>query len=258
VSRLISGGNPIGGHSHSTLHLRRFMLEYFTEERTAEYLEKCIREGIDTWQFDHEEKCVAALRRVRERGHKLHFICLHAANRAPIPKVIEDMQPIAVVHHGGVTDNLFRQGKAGEVRDFVKRVKDHGLLAGVSSHSPDNIKCVADEGWENDFFMTCFYYVTRPREEQEKRLGKVIVDEPYLESDPVDMTRVIREVPKPCLAFKILAAGRLCWNPGEVDTAFRFAFSNIKKTDGVIVGMFPRFEDEVHANAEYTRKYGAN
>ena len=48
--------------------------------------------------------------------------------------------PIAVVHHGGVTDALFRAGQAQRVRDFVKRVKDHGLLAGVSSHCPDHVR----------------------------------------------------------------------------------------------------------------------
>ena len=38
--------------------------------------------------------------------------------------------------------------------------------------------------------------------------------------------------------------------------AFRFAFENIKPTDGVIVGMFPKYFDEVGANTEYTRALG--
>ena len=83
--------------------------------------------------------------------------------------------------------------------------------------------------------MTCFYYVTRPREDQEKRLGKVTVGEPFFESDPVDMTAVVRQVEKPCLGFKILAAGRSCWSKYSVEKAFQFAFENIKPTDGVIV-----------------------
>ena len=49
---------------------------------------------------------------------------------------------------------------------------DCGVLAGVSAHNPDCIKRVADEGWENDLFMCCFYYVTRPKEEQEKLLDQ--------------------------------------------------------------------------------------
>ena len=38
--------------------------------------------------------------------------------------------------------------------------------------------------------------------------------------------------------------------------AFRFAFENIKPADGVIVGMFPWYFDEVTANSGYAREYG--
>ena len=47
------------------------------------------------------------------------------------------------------------------MHDYVKAVHDGGVLAGVSAHNPDCIKRVADEGWEVDFFMTCFYFLTR-------------------------------------------------------------------------------------------------
>lgn len=255
ITRLVAGGNPIGGWSHATNNLTRHMLDYFTLERTIEFLEKCEREGINTWQFDHDKKVVSALRTVREKGAKLQFICLHSDKRAPLKTAIAETSAIAVVHHGGVTDTLFKAGKAREVHDFVKRVHDHGVLAGVSSHSPENIQRIFDEGWENDFFMTCLYYVTRPAEEQQKLLGKVAVGEPFFESDPVEMTRVVRKVSKPCLAFKILAAGRLCWDQGMVEKAFKFAFQNIKPTDAVIVGMFPRYEDEVRLNAGYAQKH---
>jgi len=114
-----------------------------------------------------------------------------------------------------------------------------------------------DEGWENDFFMCSFYYLTRPREEMEKRLGKVPVGEPFFESDPLEMTAAIRHVSKPCLAFKLLAAGRMCWTQQSVEEAFNFAFANIKPIDAAIVGMFPRFSDQVRQNAAYARKYGA-
>lgn len=258
ISRLVAGWNPVGGHSHSTTNLSRCMLEYFTVENTAEFLLRCEREGITAWQYDHTDKSVAALRLAREKGCQMKVICLHAERRidAPIKKVIDDTHPIAIVHHGGVTDALFRAGQHAKVRDFVKKVKDAGLLAGVSTHAPDNVKRVADEAWENDFFMTCFYYVTRPKEEQAKT-GYVVEGEPFFQSDPKDMTKVIREVKKPCLAFKILGAGRLALRPGAVDRAFKFAMASIKPTDGVIVGMFPRYFDEIREDADMMRKHGA-
>ncbi len=258
VTRLIAGYNPIGGHSHTTLNMARHMLDYFTAERTAEFLIHCERQGLNTWQYDHTDKVLQALRIARDRGCGLQLICLHADQPQNVP-LAEVMQqnPIAIVHHGGVTDGLFRGGEAQKVHDFVKKVHDCGALAGVSSHSPENIQRIADEGWENDLFMTCFYYVTRPREEMQRQLGKVPVGEPFFESDPDDMTHVIRQVRQPCLGFKILAAGQRCWSRDSVEEAFKYAFGNIKATDGVIVGMFPRYTDEVSENAEYTRKYGA-
>ena len=257
VTRLVAGYNPIGGHSHTTLNMARHMREYFTAEQTAEFLLQCERQGINTWQYDHTDKVLGALRIARDRGCGIQLICLHAerGHDAPLEEVMKQ-KPIAIVHHGGVTDGLFRGGKSSQVHDFVKKVHDAGALAGVSAHNPDNIKRIADEGWENDLFMTCFYYVTRPRDQMQKELGKVTVGEPFFESDPDDMTRVIREVKQPCLGFKILAAGRSCWSRPSVENAFKYAFANIKPTDAVIVGMFPRYADEVAENAEHTRKHG--
>jgi hypothetical protein len=70
------------------------------------------------------------------------------------------------------------------------------------------------------------------------------------------MSQVIRQVKQPCLAFKILGAGRLTSSQKEVMAAFKFAFDNIKPTDGIIVGMFPWYFDEVSANSEYSIEYG--
>jgi hypothetical protein len=258
VTRLIAGYNPIGGFSHTTLNEARQMLEYFTAEQTAQFLLHCERQGINTWQFDLTDKTIQAIRVARDKGSGIQLICLHAdgPGGASLEEVMKQ-KPLAIVHHGGVTDGLFRAGRAEKVHDFVKRVHDVGALAGVSAHNPENIKRIADEGWESDLFMTCFYYLTRPREDMEKELGKVPVGEPFFESDPDDMTRVVREVKQPCLGFKILAAGRSCWSAPSVEDAFRYAFANLKPTDAVIVGMCPRFADEVSENAGYARKYGA-
>ena len=252
VTRLVAGWNPIGGYSYLGPHTDRHMKEYFTAERTVEFLLQCEREGILTHQFTPAEKTAEVLRTVRERGSKMQFICLHSG-RAGIREMIETTQPIAMVHHGGVTDTLFADGKHQEVRDFVKEAHDRGVLAGVSAHNPDCIKRIADEGWEVDLFMTCFYFLTRKNPEPS---GTLYVGYPFYAADPQAMTAVIRQVKQPCLGFKILAAGRMCASQQAVKDAFRFAFKNIKPADGVIVGMYPRFFDEVQANAQYAREFG--
>jgi len=236
------------------------MEEYFTPERIVEYLKRCERAGINAHQFSRPAKMADVLRTLRGQGSKMKFICLHAGGpeQTSIKQVVKDTRPIAIVHHGGVTDRLFREGKSREVHDFVNRVHDAGVLAGVSAHNPDCIKQVADEGWQVDLFMTCFYYLTRTSEELEKMppVVTVQVGYPFFASDPTTMTTVIRQVDQPCLGFKILAAGRMCASDHKVEAAFKFAFEHIKPTDGVIVGMYPRYSDQIRQNVKYTRQFG--
>ena len=81
------------------------------------------------------------------------------------------------------------------------------------------------------------------------------VKEVYLEDDPPRMYKVMHQTNKPCLAFKILAAGRLCDKPEWVEAAFESTFRQIKANDAVIVGMYPEYEDQVAINAELVRRF---
>jgi len=260
ISRLVAGSNPLHGYSYMGPHADRHMKDYFTVERIVEFYQQCEREGITTLQFSPGEHIVEGLRKVRELGSKMQFICLHS-DRAKLAEIIDQTHPIAIAHHGGATDKLFGQGKSQRVHDYVKEVHDRGLLAGVSAHNPDCIKRAADEGWEVDFFMTCFYFLTRASVPGEmEKIPPLVTLEfvyPFLKDDPKVMTEVIRQVKQPCLGFKILGAGRLCSSQDTVKEAFQFAFANIKPIDGVIVGMYPRFFDEIRANAEYVRQFGS-
>jgi hypothetical protein len=263
VTRLITGWNTIGGHSHQTLNASLHMMEYFTPERTFEFITKCEASGINAWQLDHTEKSVAVVRKLRESGSKMQIICLHSETpgHAPLKDAAADLGAIAFVHHGRVAYKLFRAGKSQVVRDYVKKVHDLGLMAGVSIQDPDDLKRIADEGWENEFFMTSFHNLSRPPEEQQKLFGTVACGEPFFETDPPVMTAVMRQVAKPCLAYKILAAGRRSLSPRSVTAAaekgFKYAFANIKPTDAVIVGIFPVYRDELGESVAFARKYGA-
>jgi len=50
----------------------------------------------------------------------------------------------------------------------------------------------------------------------------------------------MRKTENPCLAFKVLTAGRLAESTDIIERAFTQAFENIKANDGIIVGMYPR------------------
>jgi hypothetical protein len=257
VTRLIVGGNPIGGYAYATEKLRQHMLAYFTPERTAEFLVHCESQGITTFQSHDSPTVRTALNMARDRGSKIQWILLTSRLEHAIPKELLDLKPIAICHHGGRTDTLFLEGKPEVIRDFVKLVKDTGLTAGVSTHSPQNLARIEDSAWENDFYMTCFYNLDRTPEQVRQFVKEETVDPlHFLVADPARMTRQIRQVKKPCLGFKILAAGRLCKDSQQVEQAFKFAYQNIKPSDGVIVGMYPVFSDEAKEDAEFARKYG--
>lgn len=252
VSRLICGCNPMLGYSYLGQHTDRQMKEYFTPERIIEFLDKCKQAGINTHQSSFRTDYFSLL---NKRDSGLNIISLQQ-KREDIKTAIETAHPIAIVHHGGVSDRLFSEGKFEVVNDFVKEVKDKGLLAGVSAHNPDVIKEISDKGWKVDFFMTCFYFLTRRELKGVQADALPVGNYDFMRNDPEIMTNVIRQVDQPCLAFKILGAGRRCSGQDDVSAAFKFAFENIKPTDGVIVGMFPWYFDEISADAQYAKNFG--
>lgn len=259
VSRLIIGENPFYGYSHFNRILDQTMREWYTPERVCEVLHRAEQNGINTWEFTHASRSLSDLKRFQDEGGKLQWILLSSREMEQNPGLIPQMarlKPMAIVHHGGVTDSLFRQGQSQKVRELLKRVRDAGLLAGMSTHNPDNVRRVEEENWDIDLYMTCCYQVTRTPEEIRSITREIPLpaSEVYLEGDPERMFRVVQQTKKTCLAFKVLAAGRRIGSPPQIDQAFRFAFSSIKPQDCLIVGMYPRYSDEVRDNCDRVRR----
>ena len=105
---------------------------------------------------------------------------------------------IGVAHHGEVTDRLFKQGKLDVVHDRLKRIRDAGLLVGVSTHMPDVVDAVESKGWDVDYYQTCVYERNRTEEELQKLLGHVpLPREVFLKDDPPRMFKAIRQTKRP-------------------------------------------------------------
>ena len=163
-----------------------------------------------------------------------------------------------MAHHGEVTDNLFKLGRLDEVHDDLKQIRDAGMLAGVSTHMPAVVDAIESKGWDLDYYMTCIYERHRTAADLEKLLGQAPfpVGEVYLPLDPPRMFKAIQQTKRPCLAFKILAAGRLSERKEWVERAFRETLAAIKSSDGLIVGIYDRYSDQPAENAAYVRRYG--
>jgi hypothetical protein len=260
ISRLISGSNTINAGSHLSHLVNHSMKEYFTPENTEAYFARCTEHGINTFQgatiWNYE-----AWNGTKKPGETRHFISLVLEDEEYHGITLEyavKNKFFALAHHGEFTDRMFKRGELDRIKDFLKKIRDSGIQVGISTHMPDVIDYVESKGWDIDFYMACVYERHRSEDDLKKMLGYVPlpVGEVYLEEDPPRMYKMIRRTEKTCLAFKILAAGRVCDSENLLEKAFQDAFAGIKSKDAVIVGMFPKWTDHIGINAELVKKYG--
>ena len=274
VTRLISGGNPLIGASHFNKLLGELMREYFTDQQVVKYLLACEKAGINTWQSSYPDAAQRQFPMIRDAGCTMHWICLadpwnmnknlSYSDTTIDPKILiqnamqcaslaAKVKPIGIAHHGGATDLHWAGGTIHLVRDYLNHVHDLGFPAGVSTHNPAVIDALETQGWPIDFYMGCFYRVSRTQEDFQKDFGLLPVGETYIAADPDRMTKALRQAKRVCLGFKILAAGRRSNSPEQVRQCFEYAFKNLKPADAVIVGMFPKFSDQITENVATVR-----
>ncbi len=257
ITRLIVGSNPFYGYSHFNRILDQAMREWYTQDRKMEVLHACERQGISTWQLHYNDQPMDDLKRFRAEGGRMRLILLADFELMKDPGLLPQVAklgPLGIAHHGNRTDERFRSGEKQKVKDYLKAVRDCGVMVGLSTHNPAVIDTVESEAWDIDYYQACLYRVSRTAEEARAEFKESPVGETYMEKDPERMCRMIRQTKKPCLAFKLFGAGRTIGSRQQIAAAFRFAFANIKATDAVIVGMFPRYSDQVRENIELVRQ----
>jgi len=241
VSRLIVGGNPFSGNSHQSAQLSKEMRDYYTTEKIKETLRECERCGINTVQARGDDHIMRMLNEYWNEGGRLQWIAQTASERASIPANIGQIAScgaIACYHHGSKTDALFKEGKLDSVKDILAVIRDKGMPAGLGTHDPAVIRYAEDKRFDVDFYMMAFYNLSKG--------GEV-----YLPEDREAACQVIREVDKPFLAFKIMAAGR-----NDPQEAFKYAYQNIKPIDAVVVGIFTKYQpNQVQEDADLAKKF---
>jgi len=256
VSRLICGSNTFGAGSHLSVFVNQEMRAYFTPDQVLKTLRRCQEVGIDCWQSGAGS--LDLYRRLAAEGGKMSLLAIASGDAAEV-KALAEGGCIGIAHHGETTDKLFKAGRLDEAREYLKRVRDAGMLAGVSTHMPAVVDSVESKGWDVDYYMCCVYERHRSAADLEALLGQapIPVGEVYLPKDPPRMFKAMRATRRPCLAFKILAAGRLSERKEWVEKAFRETFEGIKPADAVIVGFYDRYSDQAAEAAALVRRHGA-
>jgi hypothetical protein len=270
VTRLLVGGNPVFGYSHFNPLLDREMRDWFTDERIVKLLVNCERAGINTWQTSFNYDLKRIFPKVRDAGCRIQFICLAASwhydekmGRSPeqvldgtikCAQAAMELKPIGIAFHGFATDILYRTGKIDLIKSYIDRVHDMGAAAGISTHNPNILETLHEKGFANDFYMAGLHYLSRHREDWIRDIGTVPVDEGWIAADPPKMAAAVRQVDKPALVYKVLAAGRRCASETEKRVAIKWAYDNIKPIDGTIIGMYPRYSDQVTETTTMVRE----
>ena len=257
VSRLICGGNPLSGFSHVSDALDDEMIDYYTMPKIMALFDECLKHGINTFQSRGDRHQMRAFLEHRLAGGKIQWIAQTASEFRSIEGNIDEIasyEPIAIYHHGTHTDNSWHMGEIDKVRDLVKHIKDKGLPAGIGSHIPEVIEYAEEHGWETDFYMCCMYNLARSYKSAPATEQNAYAKDRFPVEDPPRMARTIREVKKPVIAFKLMAASRNCTTPESTKKAFEFAFANIKPKDLVDVGIFQKHKNQVAENAGFVRE----
>ena len=255
LSRLICGNNPFNGNSHLSGFGSREMQAYYTPDQVHRTLHRCQEVGVNCWQSGPGN--IDQYQRLADSGGRMHFISLSGDDPACIDTLAK-AGCIGIAHHGETTDQLFKRGQLDRMHDYLKRIRAAGLLVGVSTHMPAVVEAVESKGWDVDFYMTCVYERHRNSEELTRLLGHapIPVSEVYLCDDPPRMFKAMAQTARPCLAFKILAAGRLCDRPEWVERAFKDTFAAIGAKDAVIVGIYDRYSDQAAECAALVKRFG--
>ncbi len=253
ITRLLVGHNPIKGQSHFSPELSREMKQWFAGDpgRAVGLLRRCEQLGMNTCQMGGEN-IEEALRAHYAEGGRLQWIATFYSKpgkgKEELARILNmDPKPIGVQQIGNTSDWLMREGKIDQARDNLSMFRDAGLLVGLGSHNHEVIDYVEDKGWDLDFYQCCFYHSWFGLDPTEK--GEV-----FEEKDRQAMVRTIRQVSKPCIAFKVLGANRHCRTPDDVEGAIRFALTGIKPTDVVLLGMWQKHKDQVAENVGFARK----
>ena len=260
VTRLIVGGNPFSGNSHVDGETNDEMESFFSTEKIKETLFRCAENGINTMQMRGDTHIQRIVREFRESGGSLNWIAQTASELSSFEGSINRLlrfkiaAPDAIYLHGSATDAFFKANETGEITRRLKILRETGLPVGLATHMPEIIENSEENNWDVDFYMACVYNLSRADRISSAITGVDNSGEPFFDEDIPVMYDRIRKTSKPCLAFKILGASRRCGTQDDVRFAFKEAFLNIKPTDGVIVGMFPKKRDEVQLNASYVRE----
>jgi hypothetical protein len=246
VSRMILGCNLIGGWSHARdlLYTDTLFKTYNNEKKIIETLHLAEQAGINTTLM--VTQFYPTFNKYKDiYNGKIQSIC-----QAMLPEkdFFSDISlainsgATALYIQGGEGDRYISAGKFNMIFKAIDYIKKQGYIAGMGAHSLETIKVCEREGIPADFYVKTLhhdrYWSAHPEENREEYsiIRTYSPDHNRYHDNMWDLfpSRTIefmKNVNKPWIAFKVLAAGAIPPKDG-----FSYAFQN--GADFIAVGMF--------------------
>jgi len=235
-SRLIMGGNLIGGwaHARDLLYASKLVKAYHTDEKvmmTFQLAEKCGINAILT---------TTALSRIinkywRETGGKIKFISdCGGGDLLEGVRLSAEAGADAMYVHGGIGDRLANTGDFDQIAKALELMRSYGKPAGIGAHRIETIQGCVKNGIKPDFWVKTLhhhnYWSAQVDTEQLSTVDKGYKDNIYC-FKPKETIEFMNNLEEPWIAYKVLAAGAIHPKDG-----FKYAFDN--GADFICVGMY--------------------
>jgi len=244
ISRLIGGGNLMGGwaHSRDLIYVSPLVKAYHTDKKVLETFRLAERRGVNTFLTNPvSSRLVNAYRKA---GGKLLWIsdCAAAGGLEDSIKLSIDTGADAVYVQGGIADKLVKDGQMKALEDAMNFMKDQVVPCGLGAHSLETVRKCVEAGFDPDFWVKTLhrddYWSATPASGRAPfdEIGGSKTDHDLHHDnmwcrnakETIDLMATLK---KPWIAFKVLAAGAI--HPRD---AFPWAFAS--GADFICVGMF--------------------
>jgi hypothetical protein len=227
ISRIIMGGNLIGGwaHARDLIYVSKLVKAYHSDDKVFETLMLAESCGINAL-ITNPLLCRVISEYWRRNIGSIHFISdCGGKNLLERVQFSIDNGASACYVQGEVGDQLAREGNFELIARALELTRDNGLPAGIGAHSLETIIGCVEHGLEPDFWMKTLHhcdYWSALKENQHDNIWCV---------NPEETIAFMEELPQPWIAFKILAAGAI-----HPEVGLKYAFEN--GADFACVGMY--------------------
>ena len=248
ISRLVAGGNLIGGwaHARDLKYASQLFKAYNTEKKIFETLMLCEQAGINSINIG-SSTMPTMVKYKKLTGSKIK-VSVHVGIQEKNDDIFEGVK-IAIDSgmdilqmHGGQCDSFVRDNKIELIGKLIDEIRRQGFVAGLGAHDICSFLACEENGIIPDYYMSTMhhdnYWSAHPRENRLKfeTIGRTSADHNMFHDNlfcpfPDRTVEFVNRVKVPVMGFKVLAAGAI--HPGD---GFKWAFEN--GADFICVGMF--------------------